>query len=256
MTPSASPLASSREDGVLTLTLDRPEKRNALSSALIEALHRALESADLDPDVRVVLLTGAGKDFCSGADLEELLASADASPEENEAAALRLGALFARIRELPKPVIAVVRGRALAGGAGLMTACDIVLAGTGAQIGYPEVLRGFVPAMVMTMLRRLAGEKLALDVVLTGRTLSAAVALACGLVSRVVGDDDLAREAADLARTLASASASALALTKRLFHQLDGQSFEQGIALGARVNAVARQTPDFRDAIGRFLTRT
>ena len=92
MTPSASPLASSREDGVLTLTLDRPEKRNALSSALIEALHRALESADLDPDVRVVLLTGAGKDFCSGADLEELLASADASPEENEAAALRLGA--------------------------------------------------------------------------------------------------------------------------------------------------------------------
>ena len=140
MTPSASPLASSREDGVLTLTLDRPEKRNALSSALIEALHRALESADLDPDVRVVLLTGAGKDFCSGADLEELLASADASPEENEAAALRLGALFARIRELPKPVIAVVRGRALAGGAGLMTACDIVLAGSGAQASGGNLL--------------------------------------------------------------------------------------------------------------------
>jgi methylglutaconyl-CoA hydratase len=160
------------------------------------------------------------------------------------------------MRALPKPVIAAVRGRALAGGAGLMTACDIVLAGAGAQVGYPEVLRGFVPAMVMTMLRRLAGEKAALDLVLTGRTLSAAEALAGGLVSRVVPDADLEREAGELARTLAAAPSSALALTKQLFYQLDGQSFDQGIALGARVNALARQTPDFRNAIARFLART
>ena len=255
MSPVAAPLASARDAGVLTLTLDRPDKRNALNTALIEALHQALEAADLDADVRVVVLTGAGKDFCAGADLEELLASADASPEANEAAALRMGTLFGRIRQLPKPVVAVVRGRALAGGAGLMTACDIVLAGAGAQVGYPEVLRGFVPAMVMTMLRRLVGEKVALDLVLTGRLLSATEAHAWGLVSRVVPNADLDRAGADLARALASAPASALALTKRLFYQLDGQSFDQGIALGARVNALARQTPEFRDAIGRFLAR-
>jgi methylglutaconyl-CoA hydratase len=256
MSSAAAALASVREGGVLTLTLNRPDKRNALSAAVIEALHQALEAADLDAAVRVVVLTGAGGDFCAGADLDELLASADASPESNEAAALRLGTLFGRMRRLPKPMVAVVRGRALAGGAGLMTACDIVLAGADARVGYPEVLRGFVPAMVMTMLRRLVGEKVALDLVLTGRLLSATEAQASGLVSRVVSDHDLEREAAELTRALASAPASALALTKQLFHQLDGQSFDQGIALGAQVNALARQTPDFRDAIGRFLART
>ena len=251
-----APLQAAREGGVLTLTLDRPEKRNALSAALVEALHRALESADLDPEVRVVVLTGAGKDFCAGADLEELLASADASAEANEASALRLGGLFTRMQALPKPVIGLVRGRALAGGAGLVTACDIVLAASGAQVGYPEVLRGFVPAMVMTTLRRQVGEKAALDLVLTGRLLAAEEAMRTGLVSRVVPEDALEREGRELARVLAAAPASALALTKRLFHQLDGLSLEQGIALGARVNALARQTPEFREAIGRFLTRT
>lgn len=253
---AAGPLWSARDGGVLSLRLDRPEKRNALSAALIEALHGAFEAADLDPEVRVIVLTGAGPDFCAGADLEELLASADASPEANEAAALRLGALFGRMRGIPKPVMAVVRGRALAGGAGLMTACDVVLAGEGAQVGYPEVLRGFVPAMVMTMLRRAAGEKAALDLVLTGRLLRAEEARAIGLVSRVVPDGALEQAADELARILATAPASALALTKQLFYQLDGQPFEQGIALGARVNALARQTPDFRQAIGRFLART
>lgn len=239
--------------GVLEVTLHRAEKRNALSAALIEALHEALDRADLDADARVVLLRGAGKDFCAGADLEELLASADRTPADNESAALRLGALFSRIRRLPKPVLAAVQGRALAGGAGLATACDIVLAGAGAQLGYPEIQRGFAPAMVMTMLRRAAGEKAALDLVLTGRLLAAEEARALGLVSRVVADAELERAARALASDLAGASASALALTKRLFHQLDGAAFDDGIALGARVNAAARQTPDFREAVARFL---
>ena len=251
----SGPLAVAREGGVLTLTLNRPEKRNALSSALVEALHQALEAADLDAEVRVVVLSGAGKDFCAGADLEELLASADAPPEANETTALRLGTLFTRMRSLPKPVVAVVRGRALAGGAGLMTACDIVLASDAAQVGYPEVLRGFVPAMVMTILRRHAGEKAALDLVLTGRLLGAEEARRAGLVSRVVPDDALEREGQDLARILAGLPPSALALTKQLFYQLDGQSVEQGVELGARINALARQTPEFREALGRFLTR-
>jgi len=249
------PLRTAVDEGVLTLTLDRPEKRNALSSLLIESLHTALERADLDSEVQVVLLRGAGQDFCAGADLDELLASADLAPAENEAGALRLGKLFSRIRRLPKPVVALVQGRALAGGAGLVTACDLAIAGAGAQLGYPEIQRGFVPAMVMSMLRRPAGEKVALDLVLTGRLLAADEARALGLVSRVVADADLDREGMSLARRLAQTSPSALALTKQLFYQLDNVSFEQGIALGARVNALARQTPDFREAIGRFLQR-
>ena len=252
---ASSPLRTELAAGVLTLTLDRPDKRNALSGPLIDALLSALERADLDADVRVVALRGAGKDFCAGADLQELLDSADRSPTEHEASALRLGQVFLAIRRLPKPVVAVVQGRALAGGAGLATACDLVVAGAGAQLGYPEIERGFVPAMVMTMLRRLAGERAALELVLTGRVLAADEARALGLVSRVVPDERLASEAQGLLASLAAASPTALALTKRLFHELDGLGFEDGIRLGARVNAQARQTPDFREAIARFLRK-
>ena len=250
-----APLQTALAGGILTLPLDRPDKRNALNAALIESLHRALERADLDAEVRVVALRGAGKDFCAGADLAELLESADRSLAENEAAARRLGELFIAIRRIPKPVVAVVQGRALAGGAGLATACDLVVAGAGAQFGYPEIQRGFVPAMVMTILRRLAGERLALDLVLTGRTLGAEEARGAGLVSRVVPDADLDQESGALLQVLAAASATALGFTKRLFHELDGASFEDGVALGARVNALVRQTPDFRQAIARFLER-
>jgi methylglutaconyl-CoA hydratase len=248
-------LLTALDGGILTLTLNRPEKRNALSADLIELLHRSLEAADLDSAVRVVLLRGAGKDFCAGADLEELLASVDHSLADNEAAALRLGHLFIRIRELAKPVIAMVHGRALAGGAGLATACDLIIAGVGAQLGYPEIQRGFAPAMVMALLRRLVGEKVALDLVLTGRVLPAEEARSVGLLTRVVPDANLEREARSLAQALAASSGSALALTKQLFFQLDTRSLADGIALGAKVNALARSTPDFRDAIARFLER-
>ena len=240
-------------EGVLTLTLDRPAKRNALSAALVEALHAAFERADLDAEVRVVVLRGAGRDFCAGADLDELLASADLSLAENEAAAHRLGALFTRMRSLPKPVVAVVQGRALAGGAGLVTACDLSVATASAQLGYPEIQRGFVPAMVMTLLRRAVGEKGALDLVLTGRVLAAEEARALGLLTRVVADGEVERELAAVVGALAAASPSALGLTKQLFYQLDGRTLDEGIALGARVNALARETPDFRAAIAQFL---
>lgn len=244
---------SSLDGGVFTVTLNRPAKRNALNAELIDLLHQWLERADLDSEVRLVVLRGAGKDFCAGADLDELLASADRSLDENESSALRLGSLFERIRQLPKPVLAVVHGRALAGGAGLATACDIVLAARTAQLGYPEIQRGFAPAMVLALLRRVVGEKVALDLALTGRVLTAEQALATGLVTRVIDDAELERESRALAAQLAATSVSALALTKRLFHQLDGCTLSQGIALGAKVNAVARATPDFRESIARFL---
>lgn len=248
-------IVTSIDAGILSITLNRAEKRNALSAAMVERLHQALEQADIDAAVRVVLLRGAGKDFCAGADLDELLASADRTMEENESAALRLGQIFERMRALPKPVLSLVQGRALAGGAGLASAADLVIVSSSAQIGYPEIQRGFVPAMVATLLRRSAGEKLALDLLLSGRMLSADEAQAAGLVSRIVADGDLEREGMSLARRLADSSASALALTKRLFFELEGRSFTEGIRLGARVNAVARNTPDFRAAIARFLTQ-
>jgi methylglutaconyl-CoA hydratase len=248
-------LLTSLEAGILTLTLNRPAKRNALNAELIEGLHRGLERADLDSQVRVVLVRGAGKDFCAGADLDELLASVSQTVEENEAAALRLGSLFQRIRALPKPVLAVVQGRALAGGAGLAGACDLVIAGSSAQLGYPEIQRGFVPAMVMALLRRSVGEKIALDLVLTGRLLSAEEAHRLGLVSRILEDGQLEKGAMKLAAELAGSSPSALAFSKQLFYQLDDDTVAQGIARGAQVNAIARTTPDFRDAVARFLHR-
>jgi methylglutaconyl-CoA hydratase len=248
-------LATALDRGVLTLTLDRADKRNALNAELIDALHAALDRADLDAAVRVVVIRGAGKDFCAGADLAELLASAERALDENELAARRLGLLFERIRLLPKPVVAAVHGRALAGGAGLATACDLVVAGASSQLGYPEIERGFVPAMVMTILRRLVGERVAFDLVATGRVLGAEEARQLGLVTRVVGDDRVADEADAIALRMAAVSATALALTKRLFYELDGLSFTDGIALGARVNAAARATPDFRQAIAHFLER-
>ncbi len=243
------------ERGVLTCTLSRPEKRNAIDSAMIDALLAALDRADLDAAVRVVAIRGAGVDFCAGMDLNELLASADKTVEENRRAALRFGDIFLRMRRLPKPVVAVVQGRALAGGCGLATACDLVLAAETAQFGYPEVHRGFVPAIVMTLLKRTVGEKIAFDLAATGRILTASEAQAFGLVSRVYEDSDFEEQVAEVLRSLTSSSASALAFTKQQFYQLDGLRFEDGIRLGADVNAVSRTTPDFRAALQAFLKK-
>src|SRR5207248_4717402 len=166
------------EGGILTATLNRPDKKNAIDAPMIDALLAVLERADLDAAVRVVALRGAGGDFCAGMDLHELLASADKSVDENRRAALRFAEIFLSMRRLPKPVVALVRGRALAGGCGLATACDVVLASESAQFGYPEVQRGFVPAIVMTMLRRSVGEKVAFDLATTGRLLDGTEAAA------------------------------------------------------------------------------
>lgn len=249
-----STVRSSRTGAALALTLDRPDKRNALDRSTIDALHRGLEEAALDPGVRVVVLRGAGKDFCAGADLAELHASIGRPLADNEADALRLGELFLRIRALEKPVVAVVQGRALAGGCGLATACDLVLAAASSRFGYPEVERGFVPAMVLGLLRRQVGERTAFDLVATARVLDAAEAARLGLVSRVVPDASLEAEAEAVVARLAGSSPTALALTKRLLYELDGLNFGEGIRLGARVNALARSSEDFRAAVEKFLT--
>ncbi len=243
------------EGGVLTGTLNRPEKRNAIDAAMIDGLAALLERAELEAAVRVVVLRGAGKDFCAGMDLEELLQSVDRTVEQNRAAAMRFGGLFVQMRALPKPVIAVVQGRALAGGCGLATACDLVVAAESAQFGYTEVQRGFVPALVMNMLRRAVGEKVAFDLAATARLLTAREAERAGLVSRVLPDAEFEAGAEQIVRGVAGLSATALALTKQQLYRLDGVGFEDGIRLSADVNAVSRTTPDFRAAIAAFLKK-
>jgi len=236
------------EGGILTATLNRPEKKNAIDTPLIDAFLSLLERADLDSAVRVVAVRGAGGDFCAGMDLNELLASADRSVEENRQAALHFAEIFLRMRRIPKPIVAVVQGRALAGGCGLATACDLVLATESAKFGYPEVQRGFVPAIVMTLLKRTAGEKVAFDLAATGRILGASEAAG-------YEDSDFEDQVSEVLRALAAASPSALAFTKQQFYQLDGLRFEDGIRLGADVNAVSRTTPDFRAALQAFLKK-
>jgi len=252
---SAERVAVDLAEGVLTLTLNRPEKRNAIDQPMVDALLQQLDRADLDQDVRVIAVRGAGKDFCAGADLAELLASADQPAERNARSAARLGLVFERMREIPKPVVALVHGRALAGGCGLATACDLVLAHPEAVFGYPEIQRGFVPAMVLAMLRRAVGEKLAFDLVATGRTMTAAEAAQAGLISRVLDGTRFEAAALEFLGALARTSGSAMALLKRQVYALDGMGFRDAIRLGAEVNALARSTPDFKAAVARFLEK-
>jgi methylglutaconyl-CoA hydratase len=237
------PLLRSLDAGVLTLTLNRPEQRNALTAASVDELHDAIEGAELNVDVRVVALRGAGDDFCVGLDAEEWLASSRRPLAELEQSAARLGTLFRHLRELPKPVVGIVHGRAFGTGAGLATACDITLAAESAELGYPDIQHGVVPAMAMTLLRRLAGEKLALDLVLTGRTLSATAAVSAGLLTRVASDAALDRTTDVLLQALVGTAATILAQTKRLFYQLDALPLAERMALAAQVDALTRSIP-------------
>lgn len=242
-------------DGVATLTLNRPEKRNALDAALVAALKEGLARAAADPDVRIVAIAAAGSVFCAGADLTEMAKVAAMSLEENLDDARSLGALFAQMRAHPRPIVALVQGRALAGGCGLATACDVVLAAEGVELGYPEVHLGFVPALVMTILRRKVGEGVAFDLLARGRNVDAGEAHRIGLVTHVFPAETFTSEATAYLTDLAKKPPSALELTKRLLYELDGRSFEDGLERAARVNAEARMTDACREGVRRFLER-
>jgi methylglutaconyl-CoA hydratase len=241
-------------DGVAEVVLSRPQKRNALDDRAVAELKLAFERVAEDDGVRVVLLRGAGKDFCAGADLAQLeRLAATTGPLENLEDAAALGALFSAMRRHPKPIVAAVQGHALAGGAGLATACDIVLAADDAVFGYPEVHLGFVPAMVMALLRRTSGEKVAFELVARGDRISAGEARSCGIVNRIFAAATLEAEAREYARELARRPPAALRLTKRLLYGMDGMDFDQAVARGAEVNALARLTDDCRQGLRQFL---
>jgi enoyl-CoA hydratase/carnithine racemase len=236
------------------ITLARPEKKNALDRAMADELAEALFTLS-DSPVNVVAIDSEGPDFCTGADLAAIEEMLDAPRQQHIDDAKALGHVFHTIRRMEKPVVALVRGRAYGGGAGLALACDIVLAHEEARFAYPEVTIGFVPAMVMTMLRRSVGEKHAFDLVSSGRILKAEEARAIGLVSRVFATSEFDPLCNALLDTLAAAPSSAMAATKTLFYKLDTLGFLDGISAGIVANADARATPAFREGVKRFTSR-
>jgi methylglutaconyl-CoA hydratase len=236
---------------IARITLNRPEKRNAINDRLLGELSDSLKLAGLNKGVRVVLIGAAGKDFCTGMDIATLQETAAGDVLENMESAQRLAALFRALRSHPQPVIAAVRGRAFGGGCGLATACDVVLAAESAQFGYPEVNIGFVPAIVMVLLRRSVGEKRAFDL-LTGEPIHAAEALQIGMVTDVYTDSEFEAKVEAYALALAEKSASAVTLAKRLLYQIDNLPFDAAIEAGVQVNAIARATEDAQQGFQRF----
>ncbi|RMG48653.1 MAG: enoyl-CoA hydratase/isomerase family protein [Acidobacteria bacterium] len=243
------------EDRLARITLNRPEKRNALDDLTLEELTEAFTRAGEDEAVKVIVLRGAGKDFCSGIDLSALYRIREAPILENLKDATRLVDLFLTMRRLPKPIIALVRGRALAGGCGLATACDLVLASESAQFGYAEVKIGFVPAIVTAILRRQVSEKRAFELIVGGQVIGAREAERIGLINHVYPDEQFDERAAEFIQTLIQNSASAMALTKRLLYRIDGMSFEMAMQTGAEINTISRLTEDLQRGIERFLER-
>jgi methylglutaconyl-CoA hydratase len=245
-----------RRDAVGRLTISRPDKRNALDRQTAEELFVGLSTLESDPAVRVILVRGEGKDFCAGADLEALAAMLDAPGEVHREDAEALGRVFLAMRTIVKPIIAAVQGRALAGGAGLALACDLVLAHEEAKFGFPEVRVGFVPAMVMTLLRRSVGEKHAADLVLTGRVVGAEEGARLGLVSRILPGRTFEADVERIDEEMSQSPKTAIALTKWLFNKLDELSFADGIAAGIVTNVEARLTEDFREGVRGFANRS
>lgn len=244
-----------KENSILTITLNRPEKRNALNDALINSLKDALREADKDSDLRAIVIKGAGKDFCSGADLSALQKIVESDVMENLSDAENLSELFSLIRKIKIPVIAAVTGRALAGGCGLATACDVVLAVRSARFGYPEVKIGFVPAMVMAILRRNLSEKKSFELITQGFEFSAEEAEKIGLINRLFEDESFETDVKNYVSVYEKVSRSAVVLSKKLLYQMDGMAFDTALETGAEVNTIARLTEDCQKGIARFLNK-
>jgi len=249
-------LRTDRSGAVLTLTLDRPEKRNALSPELVTALDDALAAAGADDSVRVVVLTGAGTAFSAGADLDALRAMQSATPEENLADSQRLAHLFERIYRLPKPVVARVAGAAVAGGCGLAAVCDIAIAADDARFGFTEVRIGFVPAIVSVFLVRKLGEATLRELCLRGHLIRADEAVRIGLITRAVPAVLLDAEVGSLAAEMAAeTSPTAIRLTKALLADIPGLGLKEALELAAGANAGARATDDCRAGVAAFLEK-
>lgn len=243
------------DDGaVRTITLNRPERRNAMTPEMQAELLAAMDEAATS-SCRVVVFAGAGEAFCSGLDLSALQGMNDKSAEEHRVDAARIAKLFRSLYELPKPTIAVVHGAAIAGGTGVATLCDFTLAVPAAKFGYTEVRIGFVPALVSAFLALQVGDKRARDLLLTGRLFDATEAHRLGLVSEVVAGEALQSRVATLTAVLAANSPSSLEATKRLLAAQNKEWLDAAIAAAMDANATARETADFREGVASFLEK-
>jgi methylglutaconyl-CoA hydratase len=242
------------EGPVATLTLDRPAKRNAISFELIDDLVGALDEV-AKSDAVILILTGAGKAFCSGMDLDNLKALLGRSPQQNLEDSRTMVRLFRSLYEFPRVTIAAVNGPAIAGGTGLALLCDFTLATPEAKFGYTEVRIGFVPAIVSTFLLRQVGEKQARDLLLTGRIFGAEEAIRLGLINEIVPADSLLTRARELAALLIDNSRASLEATKKLLSDHARAEIDARMEAALRENAAIRNTADFREGISAFLEK-
>lgn len=241
---------------IATITLNRPEKRNALNAELVKELSEALSIAESDDSVRAIILKANGNTFCSGADLEQLKAMQSNTFEENLADSNRLKELFKKIYTLKKIVIAQVEGYALAGGCGLATVCDFTFCTPESKFGYTEARIGFVPAIVMVFLIRKIGEKKAAQLLLTADIIEAAEALNLGLVNSVVAATEIVKSVSDFTKKLITQnSAQSLSTTKAMINDVQAKSLEDALNYAANQNATARSTSDCRRGIQAFLSK-
>jgi methylglutaconyl-CoA hydratase len=244
------------KDRIGYITLNRPDKRNALSHDLVHNLKEAFFRAETDPNVKIVVLNAHGESFCAGADLAYLQQLQNFSYEENLADSNHLKELFLQIYTLKKVVIAQVQGHALAGGCGLATVCDFIFAVPEAKFGYTEVRIGFIPALVAVFLIRKIGEQKARQLLLTGELINALEALNRGLIYKVVEAIDLEASVFNFANELIrSNSAQSLQLTKQLIAEVQALSLQEALDLAGTMNAQARSTEDCKKGIGAFLNK-
>jgi methylglutaconyl-CoA hydratase len=241
-------------DGVALITLNRPDKRNAVSFELVNELMQALDEAERSA-AQVVMITGAGKAFCAGIDLEDLKKLVGRTHEQNLQDSATMARLFRRIYDFPKATIAAVNGHAIAGGTGIATMCDFTLAVPEAKFGYTEVKIGFVPAIVSSILVWQVGHKIARDLLMSGRLFDAAEAHRYGLVNEVIPDDFLMQRASDIARMLLENSPSSVRLTKKLINGFLSKTLDEQMAQAIEDNARIRTTADFREGITAFLEK-
>jgi len=237
------------------VTLNRPEKRNPLPYRKDDGLLPVLDALETDREVRAVVLTGAGKAFCSGLDLEAMQEIQKLSAAQNRAASKQVRDFFERIRSFSKPIVAAVNGPAFAGGAGLAVACDLAVMSAEASISYSEARIGFVPVIVGVYLERAAGERTARDLLLTARAVPAAEAKELRLVNEVVPPERVLPRAEELAAQFASLSPQSLALTKELLARASGLPLKTALSLAVQANAKARGTADCKEGVAAFLEK-
>lgn len=242
------------DGAVATITLNRPEKRNAVSFQLVAELMAALDEIERST-AQVLILTGSGKAFCAGMDLEELKSLLGKTHDENVKDSSLMAAVFRRLYEFALPTIAAVNGAAIAGGTGFATMCDFTLAVPDAKFGYTEVKIGFVPAIVSSILVWQVGHKIARDLLLTGRLFDAAEAHRIGLVNEIVAPEALMSRARELAAQILENSPSSVRATKKLINGFISAQLDEQIASAIRDNARIRTTADFREGLTSFLEK-